>query len=367
MNAFITALLVSLLIDSTLAVQAAEAPANAAPVVPPLTWPAHDMNRPVPRVATPGPSFSQLAPPPSDATVIFDGKDLARFEGPGTGPAPEQAAFIRMESSFTNLSFIATSTRLALITASFTDATDLRLRIEALRSAELALANARADAFVQLQASNQRLDEAQTRVLAQQAIRGAGRAGGRAGGTGGALAWKVENGYIEVTPGTGSLRTKDKLADFQLHLEFATPAVVAGTGQNRGNSGVIVNGMYEIQVLDSINNPTYPDGQVGAIYGQWPPLVNASKLPGEWQSYDIIFEAPRWDANRILVKKANATVILNGVLLHHRQEIQGPTASSNPAYGAPHAPEMFIELQDHNTPVRYRNIWIRALGEYDKP
>ena len=347
-------------------VQPAVAAAAAAPV-PPLTWPAHDMNRPAPRMVTPGAAFSHLAPPPADAVVIFDGKDLSRFEGPGTGPTPEQLALLVIEQSVTNLTAAATAARQALVAASFTEASDVSARREAVRAAEQALATARADAFAQLQTSGNRLNPAQSQAMTQQAIRGGGRAGRGGGAPGAALAWKVENGYVEATPGTGTLRTKDRFADFQLHLEWASPAVIAGTGQNRGNSGVIVNGMYEIQVLDSINNPTYNDGTAGSIYGQWPPLVNASKQPGEWQSYDIIFEAPRWDADRKLVKKANVTLIHNGLVVHHRQEIQGPTASSTPAYGAPHAPEMFIELQDHNTPVRYRNIWARALGEYDKP
>ena len=366
MNVSKTILVVSLGASSIFLLSPAAHAAAAAAPVPPLTWPAHDTNRPAPRMVTPGASFSHLAPPSADALVIFDGKDLSRFEGPGTGPAPEQFALIRMEQSLTNLTAAATAARQALIAASFADGSELVARRETLRVAELALATARADAFAQWQASGNRLNAAQTQAMTQQAIRGGGRAG-RGGGVGAALAWKVENGYVEVTPGTGSLRTKDKFSDFQLHIEWATPAVVSGSGQNRGNSGVIVNGMYEIQVLDSINNPTYNDGTAGSIYGQWPPLVNASKQPGEWQSYDLIFEAPRWDANQKLVKKANVTLIHNGLAVHHRQEIEGPTASSTPAYGAPHAPEMFIELQDHNTPVRYRNIWARALGEYDKP
>jgi hypothetical protein len=186
-------------------------------------------------------------------------------------------------------------------------------------------------------------------------------------GPDGEAKWKVENGYMEVAPKSGSIRTKDRFADFQLHLEFATPAKVEGSSQGRGNSGVLFNGIYEVQVLDSYNNPTYADGQAGALYGQTPPLVNASKPPGEWQTYDIIFESPRWDENKKIAKKANVTVIHNGVVLHHKREYQGSTPHrNNGTYDEPHAPEVFIELQDHNNPMRFRNIWLRKLGEYDK-
>jgi 3-keto-disaccharide hydrolase len=184
----------------------------------------------------------------------------------------------------------------------------------------------------------------------------------------GAAKWKVENGYMEVAPKSGSIQTKDRFADFQLHLEFATPVKVEGDSQGRGNSGVLFNGIYEVQVLDSYDNPTYPDGQCGALYGQSPPLVNASKAPGEWQSYDIIFESPRWDKDGKIVKKANVTVLHNGVLLHHKKEYQGDTPHQNNGnYNNPHAPEVFIELQDHNNPMRFRNVWLRSIGEYDKP
>lgn len=187
-------------------------------------------------------------------------------------------------------------------------------------------------------------------------------------GSGGkAPGWKVENGYMEVAPKSGSIRTKDKFADFQLHLEFATPAKIEGNGQGRGNSGVLMNGIYEVQVLDSYNNKTYPDGQAGALYGQTPPLVNASKAPGRWQTYDIIFESPRWDDAGRLLKKANVTVIHNGVVLHHKREYGGNTPHRrNGDYDKPHAPEMFIQLQDHNNPMRFRNIWVRSILEYDQ-
>ena len=240
------------------------------PLIPGTQWHVHDGTRPVPRIVTPGATFSHDAPAPSDAVVLFDGKDLSRWT--------------------------------------------------------------------------------------------------HSANPGSAAQWKVEGGYMEVVPKTGSLRTRDKFADFQLHLEFATPAKVEGNSQGRGNSGILFNGIYEVQVLDSYNNPTYPDGQCGALYGQSPPLVNASKPPGQWQSYDIIFESPRWDASGKLTKKANVTVIQNGVLLHHKREYQGNTPHrANGDYNNPHAPEVFIELQDHNNPMRFRNVWLRPIGQYDQP
>jgi hypothetical protein len=162
-------------------------------------------------------------------------------------------------------------------------------------------------------------------------------------------AWKVENGYVEVVPNSGDLRTKERFGDVQ---------------QNRGNSGIFLHGRYEVQVLDSFDNLTYPDGQAGALYGQWPPLVNAARKPGEWQSYDIVFEAPRFDGAR-LVKPAFMTVFLNGVLLHSHKELMGPTVHRALASYAPQPAEDALVLQDHQQPVRYRNIWIRRLRGYD--
>ncbi len=238
------------------------------PIIPGTSWHVHDGTRPQPRIVTSGSTFSHLAPPPSDAIVLFDGHDLAKWQLGNGSPA----------------------------------------------------------------------------------------------------SWKVENGYMEVAPKTGSIRTKDKFADFQLHIEFATPAKVDGSSQGRGNSGILMNGVYEIQVLDCWENPTYPDGQAGALYGQIPPLVNASKPPGTWQSYDIIWESPRWDADKKIAKKANVTVIHNGVVQHHKREYTGTTPHQNNGnYDRPQAPEMYIELQDHNNPMRFRNIWLRKIGEYDKP
>ncbi len=237
------------------------------PMQPDGKWHVHDPNRPRPAVITPGASFSQTAKAPSDAVVLFDGKDFSKW----------------------------------------------------------------------------------------QAERG------------GEVKWKLENDYMETTK-TGRIRTKDEFGDFQLHLEWATPAVVVGKGQGRGNNGVNIFGRYEIQVLDSYNNETYADGQAAAIYGQKPPLFNASKPPGEWQTYDIIFESPRWDDQGKLVKKAYVTVLHNGIVVHHRQELYGHTPYRGGGnYDKPHPPKGFIELYEHGNPVRFRNIWLRPLGEYDKP
>ena len=238
------------------------------PIIPGTPWHVHDSERPRPPIVTPGSTFSQLAPAPSDAVVLFDGKNLDRW-------------------------------------------TDSK---------------------------------------------------------GAETKWKLGDGYFETVKGTGMIRTKDKFTDFQLHLEFSTPQPAVGTSQGRGNSGVMINGMYEVQILDSYENLTYADGQAGALYGQQPPLVNASKPPGQWQTYEIIFESPRWNPAGELVKKAAVTVIHNGVLLHHRQEYFGRTDGIGGiphktlgTYGTPHPPAVFIELQDHNNPVRFRNIWVREI------
>ena len=239
---------------------------NDTPLIPGTKWHVHDGDRPQPPVVTPGKTFSHLAPAPSDAVVLFDGKDLSKWQGEK-----------------------------------------------------------------------------------------------------GEAKWKIENGYMETTK-TGRIRTKDEFGDFQLHLEFATPEKVEGTGQGRGNNGINIYGRYEIQVLDSYENQTYPDGQAGAIYGQYPPRVNASKPPGEWQTYDIIFEGPRWDADGKVSKKAYVTVLHNGLVLHHRQELHGNTPHRGVGtYNRRHGDKGYIELYEHGNPVRFRNIWIRNLREYDQP
>jgi hypothetical protein len=180
---------------------------------------------------------------------------------------------------------------------------------------------------------------------------------------GGPASWRVVDGAIEVMPHTGSLVTRDSFGDVQLHIEWRTPPEVSGEGQERGNSGVYLMGLYELQVLDSDDNPTYPDGQAGAIFGQHPPLVNASRGPGEWQSYDVVFHAPRFDATGALHSPARMTAFQNGVLIQDDVQLTGPTAfQRRPPYEA-HPARLPITLQDHEFPVRYRNVWVRELGE----
>jgi 3-keto-disaccharide hydrolase len=226
-------------------------------------WKIHDLNRPVPAIITPGTSSTQDAPgkAPSDAIVLFDGKDLSQWLDKDGGPAK----------------------------------------------------------------------------------------------------WKVENSYFEVVPHTGYIHTKQSFGDCQLHVEFSEPVPPKGESQERGNSGVFLMGLYEIQVLDSYENKTYADGQAAAVYGQYPPLVNAARPPGQWQSYDIVFHAPHFDNSGKLVKPARVTAFHNGVLVQDNVEIKGRTAIGDvPTYvsGPDKAP---LALQDHGDLVRYRNIWIREL------
>jgi hypothetical protein len=178
--------------------------------------------------------------------------------------------------------------------------------------------------------------------------------------------WKVENGYVEIVPHSGGLVTREKFGDCQLHIEWMIPGQVQGAGQGRGNSGVELMRRYEIQVLESYQNLTYADGQAASIYGQWPPLVNASRPQGEWNVYDIIFEAPRFEGDK-LARAGYLTLLHNGVLVHHHQEIIGKAIHRRVATYQPHNPEEPLSLQDHNQVVRYRNIWIRRLKGYDQP
>lgn len=223
------------------------------PLAPGGTYRVHDMDRPRPTVVTP-PGFSTqeaAGAPPSDAIVLFDGKDLSRWKADPRKDTPPG---------------------------------DDRPR------------------------------------------------------------WKIENGYAEIAPKSGGIRTREKFkGDFQLHIEWRTPDIVSGQGQGRGNSGVFIGGFPEVQVLDSFENDTYPDGQAAGLYGRYPPMVNASRKPGQWQVYDILFERAKPGG------KARLTVIHNGVVVHYLREFDSS------------AQEGDIALQDHNNPVRYRNIWLRPL------
>jgi hypothetical protein len=176
-----------------------------------------------------------------------------------------------------------------------------------------------------------------------------------------AAGWKVENGYMEVVPGAGGIVTRDSFGDVQLHVEWAAPLPAEGESQERGNSGVFLMGRYEVQVLDSYENVTYPDGQAAAVFGQFPPLVNASRRPGQWQSYDIIFHRPRFDAAGKVTAPARMTVLHNGILVQDNVVLSGPTAHQRRPPYERHADRLPISLQDHASKVRYRNIWIRDL------
>ncbi|OLB62043.1 MAG: hypothetical protein AUI11_07125 [Acidobacteria bacterium 13_2_20CM_2_66_4] len=175
--------------------------------------------------------------------------------------------------------------------------------------------------------------------------------------------WAMKSGILET--GKGMIHTKTEFTDLQLHVEFATPSAVKGDSQERGNSGVFLLGKFEIQVLDSYRNPTYPDGQAAAMYGQYPPLVNASRKPGEWQAYDIVFTAPRLARGGTLDKPAIVTVFHNGIVVHNATPFWGPTAHKKIEPYTPDTAKGPIALQDHGNPVRYRNVWIRAINGYD--
>ncbi|HXM95774.1 MAG TPA: DUF1080 domain-containing protein [Candidatus Dormibacteraeota bacterium] len=249
---------------SAICILAASAASHGQAKIP---WKIHDLNRPVPRVIDPGTSSTQdsAGHRPSDAVVLFDGKDLSKW--------------VHKDGS--------------------------------------------------------------------------------------AAKWKVENGFAEVGAGTGDIFTKDAFGDCQLHVEFAEPTPASGESQERGNSGVFLMSTYEIQVLDSFDNKTYADGQAAAVYGQYPPLVNASRPPGQWQTYEIVFHAPRFDESKKLLRPARVTLLHNGVLVQDNVELTGPTShGERPPYKA-HADALPLGLQDHHNAVRYRNIWIRKLTPLD--
>jgi hypothetical protein len=239
------------------------------PILPGLKWHVHDPDRPHPPVVTPG---ATPYAPPSDAIVLFDGKDLSKWAQLGKG----------------------------------------------------------ADAGKLI-----------------------------------APTWPVKDGYFECA-GNGDLLTREKFGDIQLHVEWSEPSDVKGTSQGRGNSGILIMSRYEIQVLDAFKNPTYADGQAGAIYGQWPPLANPARPPGQWQTYDIVFEAPRFEGEK-LVKPAYQTVFMNNVLMHNHKEVMGAMVYRKVATYSAHEAEEPLALQDHHNPVRYRNIWLRRVHHYDEP
>jgi hypothetical protein len=238
------------------------------PMLPGGRWHVHDSDRPLPQIINPGTCSTQETPgtAPSDAVVLFDGKDLAHW-------------------------------------------------------------------------TNSRGDQA---------------------------AWDVENGDLVIHPGKGAIKSREEFDDCQLHLEFATPVPPRGEDQGRGNSGVMFFGRYEIQILDSFENLTYADGQAAAIYGQFPPLVNASRKPGQWQAYDILFTAPKFKEDGSLASPAYATVLHNGVVVHNHTALLGPMAYRALRSYRPHGPKGPIVLQDHGNKVRFRNIWVRPIKGYDE-
>ena len=238
------------------------------PMLPNLPWRVHDINRPHSRVVDPG---SMPGAPPSDAIVLFDGKDLSHWT------------------------------------------------------------------------------KGQTHIASTTPYHSDQPPG-----------WKVENGYVEVVRGAGDIATKETFGDCQLHVEWATPADAAGASQSRGNSGVFLQARYEMEMLDSYQNPTYADGQAASIYGQYPPLVNACRKPGEWQTYDIFFEAPRFNDGK-LARPAYVTILYNGVLVQNHQRIIGPTMHRQTQPYSLQPAEDVIVLQNHTNPDRFRNIWVRRL------
>jgi hypothetical protein len=226
---------------------------------PDQVWEPHDLNRPKPPMRDPGPGTErEFAKPPSDAVVLFDGKDLSKWvRRPGAKEQPP--------------------------------------------------------------------------VLIPK--------------------WKIGDGYFEVVANSGNIYSKDTFEDCRIHIEWATPAEFKpnAKGQNRGNSGLFLLGHRELQILDSYENETYADGQAAAVYGKHPPLLNVSRRPGEWQSYDITLEQPRFDENRNMTKPCTLTVFHNGVLVQDHVVIGGNATSG------------VLGLQDHYTPVRFRNIWVQKL------
>lgn len=172
--------------------------------------------------------------------------------------------------------------------------------------------------------------------------------------------WKLVDGAMEVVKGTGEIRTKQSFGDCQLHIEWASPIVVEGNGQGRGNSGIFLMGQHEVQVLDNYDNVAYADGQAGSVYAENPPLVNACRKPGEWQAYDIIFHQPVWNGDT-LVHSGSVTVIHNGVVVQDHWEFEGMTTHCRRRPITKYEDKLPLRLQDHGNPVRFRNIWIREI------
>jgi hypothetical protein len=173
--------------------------------------------------------------------------------------------------------------------------------------------------------------------------------------------WKTDSGFMQVKPGAGNIQTKQGFGSCQLHIEWRTPYVVKGEGQGRGNSGIFLMSRYELQILDNYNNKTYSNGQAASIYKQRMPLVNACRPPGEWQTYDIIFTAPQFNADSSLKSAAKITVFHNGVLVQNNTEIWGGTEYIGTPEYKMHESKLPIILQDHGDLVSFRNIWIREL------
>jgi len=184
---------------------------------------------------------------------------------------------------------------------------------------------------------------------------------------GGPARWKVADGQMETVPGAGPIETRRRFGDIQLHVEWAAPSPPVGQGQDRGNSGIFLMGQFEIQVLDSYRAETYADGMAGAIYGQYPPLGNASRPPGEWQAYDIAFRRPRFDPSGRLLEPARVTLFHNGLLVQNNEEPFGPTSWLKWLPYEDRGDRGPISLQDHDHPVRYRNAWLRELPERPAP
>ena len=174
--------------------------------------------------------------------------------------------------------------------------------------------------------------------------------------------WIVKDGVMECVNGSGYIRTLQNFGDCQLHLEWAAPASPQGESQNRGNSGVFLMGLYEVQILDCWQNTTYADGYAGAVYAQYPPLANVCRPPGQWQTYDIVFDRPHFDEKGVLLSPARLTVFHNGVLVQNNVTLTGPTGWTRREPYKAHADKLPLSLQDHGNPVRFRNIWIRELG-----